>query len=170
MSIRLFDSNFLDNLALQAASSVRRRQHANLHLSYEEPCQRLFNAIGVDSYIRPHRHMADPKAETLLAVRGLLTLLIFDDHGEVSRVVTMGPELVATGGVMGVELPPGVWHTVLADVADSVLFEVKAGPFDGSAAKEHAPWAPEEGSSEVPEYLAHLRSEVIRCLSAGGAG
>lgn len=160
MTIRRFDAAFLDDLVDQAAASPRLRQHANLHASYAEPCQRLFNAIGVDSYIRPHRHRADPKTETLLAVRGRMTLVLFDERGQVVQAVPFGARPNDEGCDAGVELSPGTWHTVLADLPGSVLFEVKAGPFEPHLAKELAPWAPAEGTAEVTRYMHELRQAV----------
>lgn len=160
MNIRRLGPALLDDLVDRAATSPRLRQHANLHASYSEPCQRLFNAIGVDSYIRPHRHRVDPKTETLLAVRGRLTLVLFDEQGHVIEVVDFGAAAHQSGCEVGVELSPGVWHTVLAEEPGSVLFEVKAGPFEPVLAKEWAPWAPEEGSAEVSAYMAQLRRTV----------
>ncbi|QWD28832.1 cupin fold metalloprotein, WbuC family [Polynucleobacter paneuropaeus] len=63
MSIKDFSIELLDDLSFSASNSRRRRTNFNLHLDYADPCQRLFNAIGVDSYIPPHRHYQDPKAE-----------------------------------------------------------------------------------------------------------
>lgn len=160
MSIRRIDLAFLDDLVAQAQVSPRLRQHANLHTSYVEPCQRLFNAIGVDSYIRPHRHMSDPKTETLLAVRGRLILVLFSEQGQVSQALPFGLGLGAEHCDVGVELSPGVWHTVVADLPGSILFEVKAGPFDPQLSKELAPWAPAEGTAAVAAYMARLRRMV----------
>jgi cupin fold WbuC family metalloprotein len=150
---RSFDAAYFDRLCAAAAASPRRRQHDNLHSDTTEPCQRLFNAVGEDSYIRPHRHLADPKTETLLAVRGECALLLFDDTGHVTAVQPFGIGLDA----VAVELPPGVWHTVIAMTPQAVLFETKAGPFDPARAKELAAWAPEEGGASASAYLRRLR-------------
>lgn len=165
MIFRRFDRAYLQELSARAALAPRLRQHANLHCSYDEPCQRLFNAIEMDSYIRPHRHKNDPKTETLLAVRGALTLMLFDDSGGVIQAVRFGVDGVSGDGVFAVELQPGAWHTVLAEESGSVLFEVKAGPFDPQLAKEFAPWAPDEGDPAVPDYMSHLRREASVRLS-----
>lgn len=155
-TLRVFDEAYLDRLSAAAVASPRRRQHDNLHAEPAEPCQRLFNAIGEDSYIRPHRHHVDPKAETLLAVRGAFALLLFDETGRVVAVERFGAG--AGAGAVAVELPPGAWHTVIALQPRSVLFETKSGPFDPTRAKELAAWAPDEGSAHAPVYLARLRS------------
>jgi cupin fold WbuC family metalloprotein len=162
MSIKDFSNAFLDNLSLSAFHSPRGRKNFNLHLDYAEPCQRLFNAIGIESYIPPHRHHQDPKEETLIAVKGLFALIIFDDAGKIDRISKFGTEKFLTQGVanIGVELSPDAWHTVLALVEGSILLEVKSGPFIASAAKEMAPWAPAEDSSDAAYYFGNLKKLV----------
>jgi cupin fold WbuC family metalloprotein len=152
----------LDQLIDEAERSPRRRQHRNVHSTHQDPVQRLFNAVCTDSYIRPHRHAADPKTETLLAVRGLLTFVTFTETGEVVDAIRFGQGGAdpAASTSIGVEVPPGVWHTVIAEVPGSVLFEIKAGPFDPGKAKEWAGWAPGEDSPEAVAYLAALRRHV----------
>jgi len=49
---------------------------------------------------------------------------------------------------------------VIALRPDSVLFEVKSGPFDPLQAKEFAPWAPAEDSPETLFYLENLRKHI----------
>lgn len=162
MSVKKLSSDLLASLAEEASRSPRARLHRNLHESYEDPCQRLLNAIGMDSYIRPHRHALDPKSECLVAVRGMFALLVFDNAGVVQEVVRFCTEKYCDegGSSVGVELPPGTWHTVIALAPNSVLLELKAGPFEPSAAKEPAPWAPEEGAIEAGPYLQRLRELI----------
>jgi cupin fold WbuC family metalloprotein len=163
MNVKLLRSDLLAELAQTAGQSTRGRQHHNIHASFKDPCQKLLNAIGMGSYIRPHRHALDPKDECLVAVKGLFALIVFEEQGEVKRVERFGTEKFFrkdSGVALGVELPPGVWHTVLALEPDSVLLELKAGPFNPNAAKEFAAWAPEEGSEEASAYLAYLKSLI----------
>lgn len=164
MTIKRFSPDFLGTLIDEAERSPRSRQHRNIHQSYDDPCQRFLNAIGMGSYIRPHRHSLDPKAETLVAVRGMFALVTFDGDGAVQEVIRFGTEKYgeAEGLSVGVDLPPGTWHTIIALVPDSVLLELKAGPFDSKAAKELAPWAPDEGSVDALPYLQRLRGLLPR--------
>jgi len=163
MTTRRLSWELLAALVEEAAQSSRRRQHLNIHWDYADPCQRLLNAIGVDSYIRPHRHALDPKAECLVAVRGLFALVTFDEDGSIREVVRFGTEGHGPAEVLavGVELSAGTWHTVIALVPGAVLLELKAGPFDPNAAKEPASWAPEEGSPHATLYLEGLRAAII---------
>lgn len=175
MTVLRFSPDYVAALVSDAAKSPRLRQHRNIHTSYEDPCQRFLNAIGVDSYIRPHRHSLDPKAETLVAVRGLFALVTFDDGGGILEIIRFGTEKYGapTGLNVGVELPPGTWHTIIALEPDSVLLELKAGPFDPNAAKEPAPWAPEEQTPVGRAYLGELRRKLEQAtgsVRSGGAG
>jgi len=160
MSIVQFTPDYLDSLVEEASRSPRLRQHRNIHTSFEDPCQRFMNAIGMDSYIRPHRHKLDPKAETLVAVRGFFALISFDDSGKVVDVIRFGTERHDQFGALavGVDTAPGVWHTIIALEPGSVLLELKAGPFRPDAAKEPAPWAPEEQTLEGQQYFSELRT------------
>lgn len=146
----------------QARQSIRKRQHLNIHKNFDDPCQRFFNSIAKDSYIRPHRHSLDPKTEDLFAVRGVFALVIFDETGSVIEVERFGTEKYggAKGMAVGVELAPTAWHTVVALTADAVMLELKAGPFIPTAAKELAPWAPEEGSAAASAYLQSLLYQI----------
>ena len=163
MDIENFSSEFLDVLTQSAEQSSRQRQHKNIHQHYNDPCQHLFNAIGIDSYIRPHRHSIDPKDECLIAVRGRMALLVFDDIGQVKQVVRFGDQTNEAQQAIsvGVNLPAGVWHTVIAEMPDSILFEVKSGPFNPEQAKEWAAWAPAENTPEAAEYLMELKHRVF---------
>lgn len=151
------DAPLLDDLVMRAAQSPRLRQHFNLHSSYADPCQRLLNALWHNSYIAPHRHIADPKEETLVAVRGDLCFVAFDDDGAI-----IGHRQLGAGGCnVAIVVAPGEWHTVVALSETAVLLEVKAGPFDPLVGKEAAPWAPTEGSPEAAAYLQGLRATFL---------
>jgi len=45
MNMQVFTSQTLDELTNKAKANPRLRQHKNIHSSYQDPCQRLFNAI-----------------------------------------------------------------------------------------------------------------------------
>ncbi len=165
--VREFSRKLLDGLLFEAKLLPRRRQHLNVHASHQESCQRLFNAIGMDSYIRPHRHLKSGRSETLLAVRGVFSVISFLEDGEIQDVSFFGTECHAKESSLsvGVEISPHVWHSVLALKDDSVVFEVKEGPFLCSEAKEFAHWAPEEGSESCALYFSRLRQFAENALA-----
>lgn len=159
--MKVFGADYLNQLTADAQSNPRKRQHRNIHASYADPCQRLFNAIEPGSYIRPHRHAADSKDELLIAVRGLMALVTFDDLGMVTKVVRFGADANGDGLAAGSEVPANTWHTVIALQPGCVLLEVKAGPFDPNQPKNLAPWAPDEGGSNAMQYLEMLISRIV---------
>lgn len=158
--MKVFSVDFLNKLTAQAQSSPRKRQHRNIHESYAEQCQRLFNAIEPGSYIRPHRHSADPRDELLIAVRGLMALVTFDEQGMVTGVIRFGAGRNGDDSSVGAEVSANTWHTVIALESGCVLLEVKAGPFDPNQPKDLAPWAPDEGTVAANDYLNNLIESV----------
>lgn len=163
-------SSSLNSLTLKtlrngAQLSERRRKNLNLHNSYADPCQRFLNAICRDSYIRPHRHLLDPKEELLVAISGMLALCVFDNEGALEQITPFGSEMYWSSSVsFAVTVSPSTWHTVVALTDDAVLLETKDGPYDPALAKEPAPWAPEEGDGSA-EFLSLLRDAALACAA-----
>jgi cupin fold WbuC family metalloprotein len=158
--MKIFDAQYLDDLTVQAKVSPRLRQHCNVHQSYQDASQRLFNAIEPGSYIRPHRHASDPREELLIAVRGVMAMVAFDDQGAVTNVLRFGTERHGDATAIGAEVLSSTWHTVIALEPGCVLLEVKAGPFDPNQPKDLAPWAPEEGTSSAVSFLQQLMFRI----------
>ena len=165
--MKVFSSQYFEKLLDAASQSQRLRAHANVHRSYGEHCQKLFNAIQVNSYIRPHRHSLDPKDECLIAIKGLFGFITFTEQGLIEPVILFGSERYSEKLSIpsGLELPSDTWHTVVSLVDESILFEVKSGPFDPNLAKEYALWAPKEGSKDVSQYLETLKQKCLNELS-----
>ncbi len=147
---RLIDDGLLDATVLAARNSPRRRKNHNFHPSDEFPSHRLLNAIEPDSYIAPHRHLDQNKDETMLVLRGCLGLLVFNDEGEVIQAIA----LKAGGKTMGVDIPHGCWHTVLALESGTIFLEAKAGPYLALDEAERAHWAPQENEANAQATLA----------------
>jgi len=164
--MKVFSSQYFEDLVNEASQSQRLRAYANVHGSYADQCQKLFNAIQVDSYIRPHRHSLDPKDECLVAIKGLFGFIMFTEQGLIESVILFGSEKYSEKLSIpsGLELTSGVWHTVVSLAENSILFEVKKGPFEPTLAKEFAPWAPKEGDKNVNLYLKQLRKECLKKL------
>lgn len=162
MSVRVFSEDLMGSLIDEAKANSRRRKHKNLHTDYQEACQRFFNAIEPDSYLRPHCHGPCQGAETLIAIKGLLAFLVFGREGEVQAVHLFGAGNHAEepGVAVGVEVQPGQWHTVISLESGSILLEMKGGPFDPEAPKYFASWAPEEMTQEGQVYLEALKKHV----------
>lgn len=146
------DQALFDALAEKVAASPRGRQHHTFHQMHE-PCHRMVVGLQPFTYIPPHRHLDANKAETLLVLKGRLGVLTFDEAGMVvdKRILQAG------GDCLGVDLPAGVYHSLVVLEADSLLFECKAGPYRPVGEGELAHWAPREGDAGATEYQAWMR-------------
>lgn len=134
----------------EAAASPRLRKNLNIHRVPEDPIQRLFNAMEPGTYVRPHRHARPTGWELMLAVRGAFSIITFDDRGTVQERI----DLSAAGGDMAAEIPAYTWHAVVVLAPETVMFEVKPGPYSPVEDKDFAAWAPEEGDPDTERVVA----------------
>ena len=151
--IRVIDQALLDRVTAAAASLPRQRKNHNFHPADDFPCHRMINAIEPGSYVRPHRHLDTCKDETMVCLRGRFGVVVFDAGGGVVHTLVMAPG----SDTLGVDIPHGVYHTLVALEPGSAILEAKAGPYQPLADSEMAPWAPAEGSAAAVPYLDGLR-------------
>jgi cupin fold WbuC family metalloprotein len=156
-NIQVIGRRLLDEVSSQAQAAARRRKNYNFHAAEGESSHRLLNAIEPDSYIQPHRHLETTKDETLVVLRGRIGLVFFDADGEVIEKALLTP----AGDAVGVNIPHGVFHTLLALEPGSVFFEAKAGPYAPLGPEEKAPWAPAEGDPRAGSCLAQWKRLFI---------
>ena len=154
--VQLITRALIADVQAQAARSPRRRMNFNFHASMEENPHRLLNVMLRGTYVRPHRHLDPPKAESFVMLQGVARVFTFDDAG----AVTASFRLEAGGDVMGVDLAAGLWHTVCAVTDCAVIYEIKPGPWSAATDKSFAPWAPAEGDARVAEYMARLLQSI----------
>lgn len=153
--IQLLTEELFDEVLARAEQSPRRRTNHNFHPSLASNPHRFLNVMLRDTYVRPHRHLDPPKAESFLVLRGEIEVLLFDDEG----AITERHLLSATDPALprGIDLSPGLWHAAVVHSPHAIIFEVKPGPFDPATDKEFARWAPAEGTPEAATYLSQLR-------------
>lgn len=152
--LALLTRSTLDEAVAYSRTSARRRVIQPYHRSHADPLHRMLNAVQPGTYVRPHRHLDPPKAEAWIMLRGALVFFTFDDQGAVQHSVA----LAAGGDPYGVDLVPGIYHSFVVLEPDTVLYEVKTGPYQESDDKSFAPWAPPEGDPAAPHYQQHLIS------------
>lgn len=150
--------DLLEGAIAASHESPRRRVIQPFHRSESATLQRMFNAVQPGSYIPPHRHLEPPKAESWIVLTGALAFFTFDDQGTISECL----EIRAGGEIFGVDLEPGVYHTFFALEPDTVVYEVKDGPYSPTTDKTFPAWAPAEGTPEASRYLAQLSAEFAQ--------
>lgn len=148
--IQLITTELFARVTAEAAVSPRRRRNFNFHSSAEDNPHRMLNVLLRGTYVRPHRHVTPPKSEAFLPLTGRVGIVTFDESGAVTGQYALDAE----GAVRGIDLAPGVWHTVLALSATSVCYEVKPGPWEPASDKDFAEWAPPEGDATCAALVA----------------
>jgi len=140
----------------EALTSPRKRIHFNLHESPDDPIQRMINVLEPGTYMCPHIHHDKFKREIFVILRGRLLVCLFNDGGEMIDNVILDKE----GESFLVEIPAGIWHTLIPLSVHTAIFECKDGPYDAGSDKIFADWAPKEGDPEGNQFnqglLKHL--------------
>jgi cupin fold WbuC family metalloprotein len=154
-SIQLLTPELFERVIAQARLSPRRRMNFNFHAALDENPSRLLNVLLRGTYITPHRHGDPPKAESFVVLEGRIAVFIFDEAGHVTGRHDLGRGQAG----LGIDIPPGIWHTAAALSEHAVCFEVKPGPYRAADDKEFAPWAPLEGDPRCAAYLEALLCE-----------
>jgi cupin fold WbuC family metalloprotein len=144
----------IQQLSSRAASGERLRTNHNFHTPHAEEANRLLNAVEPGSYIQPHRHNHPSKDESIVVVSGQFGFVFFDKTGAVTEAIAASPE----GDAIGVNIPHGTFHSVIALQPGSVFFEAKAGPYEPLTDDERASWAPSEGDPEAETYRKSLEA------------
>jgi cupin fold WbuC family metalloprotein len=156
--IKLISDALLDAVTERARNSPRRRMNHNFHSGPEDNPHRFLNILLKDTYIRPHRHSHPPKSETFVVLEGAADVIVFDEMGTITARYRLGAQPGAEH-VWGIDLPPGVWHTILARTERVVCFEVKPGPWEPSSDKEFAAWAVAEDDPAAAAYVAQFLAD-----------
>lgn len=154
--IQIIDSDLIGNLITKAKQAERKRTNHNFH-EQKEVYQRFLNVLSKNTYISPHRHLSDPKPETFVVLEGEIGFLIFSEDGKIQET----HKLSSNGPKRGIDLQPGVWHSLvcLSDVA--VCFEGKSGPYDPTVDKEFHPSYPLEGDPNVTQTIQSFESLFV---------
>lgn len=126
-----------------------------LHRSDTEGVQRMLNFMQRGSYAQPHCHPSPENIETVAVLKGAVGFVVFELTGAIRSVHRLEAGNPAS---CLVDIEPGVWHTLVPLADETVILEIKRGPYNAGTDKTFAAWAPEEGTAAVPDYLRHLET------------
>lgn len=146
-------------MSAEARRSPRLRRNHNLHAE-SELVQRFLNVMQPGTYVRPHRHLrVTPGAgfECFVVLQGAMGLLVLDEHGGVIEQLRLTPQ----GPLRGVELGEGQFHTLVALTPDTVLLEIKQGPYQPASDKDFLAAFPAEGTPEARTQETIWRQRFI---------
>ena len=135
------------DLTAQSSAAPRKRSHLLLHAGPDDQVQRLVIAAQPGTYVRPHQHEA--QWEMLALQNGCKDIVTFDADGTVLSRITLS----RTSPI--VQIPRLVWHTSVVREPDTIVLEIKPGPY---APNRFAEWAPEEAANERDHFCGGSRA------------
>ena len=121
--MKIIDTELLDSISKEAKESSRLRMNYNLHENLDDKVQRLINAMEPGTSMPIHRHRNT--TETYFLLRGGLRVLIYNEFKELVSSTELNPH----DGKYGVHIPAGQWHSIEVLLPDTIIFEVKEGPY-----------------------------------------
>lgn len=125
----IIDETLLDSLQQQAHRSARLRMNYDLRNTEDEDSQRMLNVLWPGTKLIVHRHQQTN--ETFLLLRGKVDCVLYNDDGTEMQRIHMGGKT----GVMGVNIPQGVYHTVEVHEL-SITFTGKQGRWTSPAPED----------------------------------
>jgi cupin fold WbuC family metalloprotein len=156
LAIKRLTEELLNTITEQARCSPRQRQNYDFHQPSEK-VQRFLNVLQPGTYVRPHRHQRPPDVngfEFFLVLQGKVGIIIFDENAQIVHT-----ELIcAKGATRAIELPEGIYHTLVALAPDTVILELKEGPYNPTTDKEFLDGFPTENTSAAEQMVEHWRS------------
>jgi cupin fold WbuC family metalloprotein len=151
LPIKRLTEELLNTIVEQARHSPRQRQNYDFH-EPSEKVQRFLNVLQPGTYVRPHRHQRPSQVngfEFFLVIQGEVGIIIFDESAQILHT----ERICANGATRGIELPEGVYHTLVVLVPDTVMLELKEGPYNPSTDKEFLDGFPAEGTPAAEQMV-----------------
>lgn len=151
LPIKRLTEELLNTIVEQARHSPRQRQNYDFHEPAEK-VQRFLNVLQPGTYVRPHRHQRPSQVngfEFFLVIQGEIGIIIFDESAQILQT----ERISANGATRAIELPEGVYHTLVVLVPDTVMLELKEGPYNPTTDKEFLDGFPAEGTPAAEQMV-----------------
>ena len=147
----------IETLKARADANRRRRARVCTHLSPHDPVHEMLIVHTHDTYVRPHKH--HHKVESFHVVEGEGRIVLFDDDGQVTQVVRVGP--YGSDRAFYYRLAEPRFHALLIDTPVIVFHEATSGPFRPEDT-EWAAWSPADSDPEACiAYVEELRRAAM---------
>jgi cupin fold WbuC family metalloprotein len=154
-SLIMADGSMIDFLKAAALRTPSRRARLCAHPSADAAQHDMLIVSLRDTYVAPHRHFV--KSESMLVIEGLAEAIIFDEAGDVTKRVPMGP--ASSARTFFYRMPERIFHSLSIETEMLVFVESTKGPFRPEDS-ENASWAPIH--TDVAAGRRYIRSLVAR--------
>lgn len=151
-SISLIDHKVIEKLKSIAIQEGVNRIRLCLHKTKNELVHEMLIIHSKDTYVRPHRHSS--KLESISVVEGHALYVEFDDNGQITRSVELGPYGNRVHFLKSFE---NKYHMLIIKSKYFVFQEVTQGPFEFNSSIFPV-WAPQDD----PEFK-FVANVLARC-------
>lgn len=156
--MKAIDKQLINQVCKEASQSERLRKNYNFHEDLNDPINRLLNAMQPGTYVRPHRHLATGKQEIFVVLQGKIAFFIFNDEGDIVSKRLIGPN----ENTLGMDLEANWWHSLVVLEPNTVIYEIKTGPFIPLAPEDLAPWSPDASDKDAcKKYIQKLKDSIL---------
>jgi len=154
------DSQSIAELQEKAKKNTRQRIRLCTHKNVEDNLHEMFIVHTQGTYVRPHKHCG--KIESFSVIKGEADVVIFDEDGNILKIVGMGD--YQSGKHFYQRIETALYHTLIILSETFVFHEMTNGPFIKEQT-QYASWSPEEsnaaGVQRFSEDLTHRVSKMV---------
>ncbi len=142
-------------------TAPRERIRLCTHRATTDTIHEMLIVHKAGMYVRPHKHIG--KAESFHVIEGRVDVVLFNEAGAVSDVISMGE--YASGLPFYYRIDQPIYHTLLIRSEVLVFHETTSGPFVREQTV-FAPWSPDADPAAVAEYIADVERRAQPILGA----
>ena len=154
--ITLTDRSEIDLFKQLSTRNPRKRIRLCSHGNAADRLHEMIIVHEKGAFVPPHKHPG--KSESTHIIEGLVDVIVFDDSGNIDRVIRMGDYLSGRTFFYRMSIP--LFHTLRIRSDILVFHETTNGPFDRKDTV-FAPWAPEENDIDaVNTFLSCLDNKI----------
>jgi cupin fold WbuC family metalloprotein len=154
--ITTVDRSDVDLFKQQSSCNPRKRIRLCAHGNPDDRLHEMLIVHDRSAYVRPHKHLG--KTESTHIIEGLVDVVMFDDDGQIARVISMGD--YSSGRTFYYRMATPVFHTLIIRSDVLVFHETTNGPFDRKDTV-FAPWAPEDSDiNSISTFMSNLDGRV----------
>jgi len=153
------DYNDIKYLKEKSVNNLSKKLRICAHTNVDDPLHEMIIAHSKGNYIRPHKHLF--KSESFHIVEGYMDVIIFDDYGNVNRIIKMGE--YSSNYSFFYRISFGFYHTIIPISEIVVFHEITNGPFQKDD-NVWAEWSPKEREyNRINLYIDSIY-KTIDCL------
>lgn len=157
-SIVYVGADDVDFLKYQASENPRGCARLCAHPDAGDALHEMLIVLVKGFCVLPHKHKG--KSESFHLVEGEMTVVIFEDDGNIKETIPMAA--LGNGETFYYRLSEESYHTVIPKTDFVVFHETTNGPFRRED-MQFAPWAP--GANAPEDELQDFVQELIRRIS-----